>query len=127
MEKKKAVLRVLGNLLLMLLLGASGLAVVVPIPAASERAASPVTASTTARPGSIGSTSWRKGPPAAAPSSPVPVSQTQRPDPPDDNDGDASDYSQVSLAVIPPLVLGALVGGSFLLYMVRRAKRKRTP
>jgi hypothetical protein len=49
-----------------------------------------------------------QSPPAAAPSSPVPVSQTQRPDPPDDNDGNASDYSQVSLAVIPPLVLGAL-------------------
>ncbi len=46
--------------------------------------------------------------------------------PPDDNDGDAADYSQVSLAVLAPLTIGVVIGGSIVFYLVRRSRRNRS-
>jgi len=43
----------------------------------------------------------------------------------DDNDGNSSDYTQVPLAVLAPLGLGVVVGGSVLFYFIRRARRGR--
>jgi hypothetical protein len=45
--------------------------------------------------------------------------------PPDDNDGDAADYSQVPLGVLAPLTIVAVVGGSIVFYLVRRSRRNR--
>jgi hypothetical protein len=65
--------------------------------------------------------------PLADPSPSPTLGSTPQPDraPGDDNDGDSSDYTQVPLAVLAPLGLGAIVGGSVLLYFLRRVRRSR--
>ena len=67
--------------------------------------------------------------PFADPSPSPTLGSTPQPDraPGDDNDGNASDYTQVPLAVVAPLSLGAIVGGSVIFYLIRRARRSRTP
>jgi hypothetical protein len=62
-----------------------------------------------------------------SPNPPPESPQTPIPDPPDDNDGDPADFTQTLLAAVPPLALGALIGGSVVFYLVRRAKRRPTP
>ncbi|WBQ04488.1 hypothetical protein [Kribbella sp. CA-293567] len=64
---------------------------------------------------------------APAADSPSPsLGSTPRPgvNPPGDNDGDAADFSQVGLGVLAPLTIVAVVGGSLVFYLIRRARRK---
>jgi hypothetical protein len=46
--------------------------------------------------------------------------------PPDDNDGDAADWTQPWLGVVAPLTIAVLVGGSIGVYLLRRARRRNT-
>ncbi|MFI5707104.1 hypothetical protein [Kribbella sp. NPDC051620] len=46
--------------------------------------------------------------------------------PPGDNDGDPADWSQVWLAVVAPLTIAVLVGGSIVVYLIRRNRRRAT-
>ena len=66
--------------------------------------------------------------PSADPSTSPTLGSTPQPDraPGDDNDGNWSDYTQVPLAVVAPLSLGAIVGGSIIFYLIRRARRSGT-
>jgi hypothetical protein len=89
-------------------------AVVVPLSVADPASVSQVTMPA-ADPSPTGSASPTLG--ATQPST-----ATQQ----DDNDQNAADYTQVPLAVLAPLVLGLLVGGSLLIYVIRRARGRRT-
>ena len=66
--------------------------------------------------------------PFADPSPSPTLGATPQPDraPGDDNDGNWNDFSQVGLAVVAPLGLAAVVGGSVVFYLIRRARRRST-
>jgi hypothetical protein len=71
-------------------------------------------------------------PPSAATITPVAESpsptlgSTPQPgvNPPGDNDGDPSDWTEVGLAVVAPLTIAVVVGGSIVAYLIRRARRR---
>jgi hypothetical protein len=65
--------------------------------------------------------------PAADTPSPT-LGSTPQPgvNPPDDNDGDANDWTQPWLGVAAPLTIAVLVGGSLAIYLTRRSRRKTT-
>jgi hypothetical protein len=101
-------IRRLTTLLVMLLL--TGIAVSVPV-AAMAQTTPRVTAG-------VATT-------VAEPTPSPTLGATPQPDraPGDDNDGNWSDYTQTLLAVVAPLSLAVIVGGSVLFYLLRRNRR----
>ncbi|ADB33257.1 hypothetical protein Kfla_4221 [Kribbella flavida DSM 17836] len=45
---------------------------------------------------------------------------------PDDNDGDPDDFTQAPIAILAPLALAVIVGGSAAFYLFRRNQRRRS-